>query len=479
MADLHGDLAAARQILSGLHLVDGRDDWIGGTAVLVQTGDLIDRGRDSRGVLKWFFHLQDQAREAGGQVILLFGNHEVMHLQGLYDYLHPDELTDTGGLAAWHALWAPDGELGRLVRARLQALALVGGTLFSHAGPLPRLAEAFAAAAAPGASGPAVVEAFNTWVHMHLAAGRDALANVGNMPDEMRLHFLSHGWADTSLAPAAGSATDFLNRNPGLVFGSSGPFWCGDFGRGAADDASDVCGLLQQTLSVFGVARLVLGHMPQAGGHVRARCGGRLILADTAISEAIDGPGLNHPSALEIDSATGGAVAHYWPPLRTSREVSCGGHRAASCPLCGDAPDFCNGMCTWQAGRLAGGRCELAQPPLPPEGQQLQLPRVELPQAVALPRLRAAGEALPQQPAAASAAVAAAAVDAGAGLADLKLITGVQPPAGAALGFGPIFAVALAGNALVAWIVLSKLFLAKGSRRNKRHRGVGATLGLW
>lgn len=64
-------------MLRAASLVDHRGYWIGKTATLVQTGDIVDRGRDTIALYKLFDTLRGQAAAAGGEVISLLGNHEV------------------------------------------------------------------------------------------------------------------------------------------------------------------------------------------------------------------------------------------------------------------------------------------------------------------------------------------------------------------------------------------------------------------
>ena len=47
IGDVHGSLAAWSAILKATGLIDDARRWTGGTATLVQTGDLTDRGRRS------------------------------------------------------------------------------------------------------------------------------------------------------------------------------------------------------------------------------------------------------------------------------------------------------------------------------------------------------------------------------------------------------------------------------------------------
>ena len=77
VGDLHGDLAHALRVLRAASIVDHRAKWIGKTATLVQTGDIVDRGKDTIALYRLFDLLREQAAEVGGEVISLLGNHEV------------------------------------------------------------------------------------------------------------------------------------------------------------------------------------------------------------------------------------------------------------------------------------------------------------------------------------------------------------------------------------------------------------------
>lgn len=61
--------------------MDEKGRWIGGKAILVQMGDILDRGPDESDCLQRLLSLQAQARAAGGDVIMLLGNHEIMNAE--------------------------------------------------------------------------------------------------------------------------------------------------------------------------------------------------------------------------------------------------------------------------------------------------------------------------------------------------------------------------------------------------------------
>ncbi|MDH5580066.1 MAG: metallophosphoesterase, partial [Betaproteobacteria bacterium] len=91
VGDVHGAYDKFVGILREAKLIDSKRRWIGGRAVFVQTGDIFDRGPDSRKVLDLLMKLTDEAARAGGRVHALLGNHEAMRAIGFYRDVGPGE----------------------------------------------------------------------------------------------------------------------------------------------------------------------------------------------------------------------------------------------------------------------------------------------------------------------------------------------------------------------------------------------------
>jgi len=87
VGDSHGAYPEFVTILQQVGLIDGNRQWIGGSSVLVQTGDVIDRGKQSRECLDLLMDLEGQAPKQNGRVIPLLGNHEVMNIMGDLRYV--------------------------------------------------------------------------------------------------------------------------------------------------------------------------------------------------------------------------------------------------------------------------------------------------------------------------------------------------------------------------------------------------------
>ena len=141
IGDLHGDLSVTVRALTVAGLVDRSRSWAGGKAVLVQLGDVTDRGPWSGELVALMARLEGEARGAGGQVVSLLGNHEALNLQGKTRYVHRRELEwwrSWGGASAREDAFTLDGALARVIK-RQRAVVRINGVLFVHAGVLPHV----------------------------------------------------------------------------------------------------------------------------------------------------------------------------------------------------------------------------------------------------------------------------------------------------------------------------------------------------
>ncbi|HET9627034.1 MAG TPA: metallophosphoesterase [Kofleriaceae bacterium] len=124
IGDLHGDLDAMRAVLRAAGAIDDHDHWAGGDLVVVQTGDVLDRGDGERAMLDLSTQLEAEARAAGGAWIALLGNHELMNAAGDFRYATPLGLHTFDG-APGPAAQAP-AQLPAVARGRFAALGAGG-----------------------------------------------------------------------------------------------------------------------------------------------------------------------------------------------------------------------------------------------------------------------------------------------------------------------------------------------------------------
>jgi len=226
VGDLHGDTDATLAVLQLAGVVDAQGHWSGGQATLVQTGDMLDRGLSSKGVVALLQRLQAEAPASGGQVVVLLGNHEAMNLQGDWRYVSPEDLNEFGGEQARREALSAQGALGSWLRQR-DAATRIGDTVFVHGGLRPAWA----------AMGTSAVS----------AQVRAALDGAGSP----------------------------------MVLGPEGPLWY----RGYVQEPEVLaCKELGEALTALGARRMVVGHTTQRNGRILSRCGGQLLAIDTGIS---------------------------------------------------------------------------------------------------------------------------------------------------------------------------------------------------
>ena len=82
------DILGFKEILRNARLIDDKDNWTGGNDILIQTGDVIDRGTCSWEAVDLLKKLQKEAAVAKGELVRLCGNHELMLLQGNFYYVN-------------------------------------------------------------------------------------------------------------------------------------------------------------------------------------------------------------------------------------------------------------------------------------------------------------------------------------------------------------------------------------------------------
>ena len=93
VGDLHGEYENFVKILKGTGVLDKDLHWTAGNAHLVQTGDIMDRGNDTRKIFDLLIRLEKEAEAAGGMVHVLLGNHEEINLTGAVFSSNSDTMT--------------------------------------------------------------------------------------------------------------------------------------------------------------------------------------------------------------------------------------------------------------------------------------------------------------------------------------------------------------------------------------------------
>ena len=142
IGDLHGEYEAACALLQASRVVDDELHWTFGKGHVVFNGDVFDRGDRVTESLWLLYRLEQEAKQAGGRVHVVLGNHEVMVVRGDLRYVHEKYLqlaASEFGLG-YNELFGPTSELGRWLRAQ-NAVVKINGLVFVHGGISPDVAD--------------------------------------------------------------------------------------------------------------------------------------------------------------------------------------------------------------------------------------------------------------------------------------------------------------------------------------------------
>ena len=185
IGDIHGDLSVAIKSLKLANVISlntpnnttniSNIKWTGGSTIVVQLGDQIDRVRPSKLVndlcqendnqlnqdegsdLKIIFlfeKLHEQAIKQGGALFSILGNHELMNVDGDFRYVSPKEFREFGtffkeqetkspypyGYNTRKRVFSPGGSLSKKLAQSRYSILQVGSWVFVHGGMTPEVA---------------------------------------------------------------------------------------------------------------------------------------------------------------------------------------------------------------------------------------------------------------------------------------------------------------------------------------------------
>jgi hypothetical protein len=285
VGDVHGDYDRFTSLLRQAEVIDGKGRWVGGSTHLVQTGDVPDRGPDSRKVMDLLMALATQAERAGGKVHALVGNHEAMNVLGDLRYVHPGE----------YAAFRSDNAKALQQRAfdvlsdstRRKDKAYRTTWLDEH--PLGWVEHRMAFEAngkyASWIRGNQSVVRINDWLFLH--------GGVGPKYVDTTLRALNDG-VRRALDPTQSPPEGNMAEDP------EGPLWYRGLATGSEDS---LAAHVDQVLERFGVRHVAIGHSVSPGA-IFPRFDGKVVMIDVGLAAAYQGP----PAALIIENDTAFAL---------------------------------------------------------------------------------------------------------------------------------------------------------------------------
>src|SRR2546427_1237379 len=344
IGDVHGDFDDFVTILQKAGLIDEQHHWTGNKTTFVQVGDLLDRGPKPRDVMDLLISLEKEAPKAGGRVVSLLGNHEMMNIMGDLRYVtaenyaayadsnsaerqksayqeymkwrsshtqllaelpQPMELTEAEwmarhpiGFIEHREAFSPNGSYGKWLREH-SAVAKIGEVIFLHGGIHPNLAHL-------------KLDTINSHIRDEIKAFDSAKQDL--LDQKVILPFFT--LQEISAAVQAELTAERKSRVPSdeqrqarlvrfLGYGDwlsvrvDGPLWFRGYDQWSGEEgAAQICKVLES----YNAKHIVVGHTVQKGGRMRPRFGDRGFLIDTGLLSSYY-PG-GRASALGIRSDT-------------------------------------------------------------------------------------------------------------------------------------------------------------------------------
>lgn len=312
VGDVHGAYDALVATLQASNVIDDNLAWSGGKTHFVSTGDLLDRGPDSRRVMDLIMRLEDEAKLAGGRVHQLLGNHEVMNLIGDLRYVSKQEyaafldIETAKERKQWYKQFrhdkpadsdetairwefnekAPPGYFGHRRAFRHDGIygkwllekplmVVINDTAFVHGGVPPDVAE-YALAGSNSTLKKDLYDYVTTRAGLDDAVIMNPIYRFKETPAILSEKASAGKISDTWVS----AAQNIIDLSNSPLHGPAGPTWY----RGTATCNRLIEGdALNSALSQVGAKRVVIGHTPTATHQVQQRMNGRIVEIDTGM----------------------------------------------------------------------------------------------------------------------------------------------------------------------------------------------------
>ena len=265
IGDIHGDYKLAIRSFKLANLIDDDFKWIANPpeTIVVQVGDQIDSCRPIAGtndcknnltdgdaaedlkVMKFFDYIDKKARERGGMVISLLGNHELMNSEGNFTYvsyknLHNFHYFDENGKIYSGEQGRRDafkrgGPIAKMMGCSRNSIVVIGSNMFVHAGIIPDLSAALSSIKSFNMEMTEQLEYINTVIRKWL---------VGKILDKRALN-----------------TKKLLMNNIKLS-----PFWTRVYGSipvKTSVESAECSTHVKKILQFFKLGHIIVGHTPQ------------------------------------------------------------------------------------------------------------------------------------------------------------------------------------------------------------------------
>jgi hypothetical protein len=277
IGDIHGDYNLMIKLLKTANLIDDNNNWIGNDTYVVQVGDQIDNCRPINGelcrnqiiendidkdyeILLFFTKLHFQASKYGGAVISLMGNHELMNVNGNFQYVSRAGLgynSNTFKSIEDRKKKFSRGKKISIFMAYTRYVAvIIGSNLFSHAGILSDIANKY------------TIDDINKIMKLYL---------LNKIQDENIYNDILY---NEKISP-------LWNR----VYGNMGYYYDNNNLSlyNNENDIINTCSMHMRTLyEKYKINRIYIGHTPMLKNGIRGICNNKIWLTDYGGSKAFN-----------------------------------------------------------------------------------------------------------------------------------------------------------------------------------------------
>ncbi len=349
IGDVHGAYEELVELLTAAQLIDGQQNWAGGETVLVQTGDLLDRGARQKDVVELVQKLQRQAEQQGGRVVALLGNHEALNLLRITRDTSPDAYapfvtadSETRRREAWEDFtrWSrqrakrfdekrpgfgpveekawldahppgyleyldamgPGGEIGRWLRT-LPGIARVGDGVFLHGG----ITQAMTSMSEKQIN-QRILDEVNRFDRcrtqliadgvIHETSDTLEMADQGMKEVRVLVERLQNPRLPEAMVEQMKESVRVLEEcvdyRDWYLVSPEGPLWTREFAQWTAEEGAE---LVERMLESRAARFFVVGHTPQKTARIEPRFDSRVFLIDTGMLRSVYN---GRASALEI-----------------------------------------------------------------------------------------------------------------------------------------------------------------------------------
>ncbi len=153
IGDIHGDLKAFLYSLRLANVIDRKLNWVGGKTHIIQIGDVFDRkpraenynDEDSEfKICALILKLQYQSYKAGGGFHCILGNHELMNVMGIYDYVSCEGMNHFKKKNSSRSdYFKPGSPFSKYLACTWNPVVKIGDSIYCHGGITPKIASKY------------------------------------------------------------------------------------------------------------------------------------------------------------------------------------------------------------------------------------------------------------------------------------------------------------------------------------------------